>query len=109
MPIQLPPPIDAYVRLENSGDAAGLAEVFAADAVVRDEGQTHQGLAAIAEWRAATKRKYRHSLEPLDVARRRGKTVLRAGVHGEFPGSPVTLDFSFVIRDEKVVSLEIGA
>jgi len=56
MSVQLPHPIDVYVRQENFGDG-DLAESFAADAVVVDEGQTYVGRAAIAQWRATAKRK----------------------------------------------------
>ena len=97
MPIQLPPPIDLYVRLENSGALEALPECFASDATVRDEKHTYRGLAAIKEWKTLAKRQYRHTLAPLEVTDRDGKTVLKAEVAGNFPGSPVTLDFSFVL------------
>jgi hypothetical protein len=107
MSIQLPPPIDLYVRIENSGDVDALAECFATNARVRDEGRTYQGLAAIKEWKAETRKKYGHTVAPLAVADRDGRTVLTAKLTGDFPGSPVTLEFSFVLEDGKVVSLEI--
>jgi hypothetical protein len=44
---------------------------------------------------------------PLDVADRDGKTVLKAQLTGDFPGSPVTLDFAFVLKDGKIASLQI--
>ncbi len=107
MSVHLPHPIDVFVRQENSGDGERVAESFAADAVVSDEGETHVGLSAIAEWRAATKRKYNHSIAPLEIADRDGKTVLKAMLFGNFPGSPVVLDFAFVLRNRKIASLEI--
>jgi hypothetical protein len=107
MPIHLPPPIDHYVRFENSGDAAALAECFMSDAVVRDEGRTYQGLAAIKEWKSETSRKYNHTIAPLELAHRDGRIVLKAKLTGNFPGSPVTLDFSFTLERGKIASLEI--
>jgi hypothetical protein len=107
MPVDLPPAIDLYVKIENSGDVSALAECFAPNAAVRDEGRTYQGLAAIREWKADTKKKYNHTVAPLEVAHRDGKTVLTAKLAGNFPGSPVTLEFGFVIEDGKIVSLEI--
>ena len=107
MSIRLPPPIDLYVRIENSGDIEALSECFASNATVRDEGRTYEGLAAIMEWKADTKKKYNHTVAPLEVADRDGKTVLKAKLTGTFPGSPVTLEFSFVLEDGKIVSLEI--
>ena len=105
--MHLPPSIDLYVKAENAGDVESLSECFAHDAIVRDESHTYEGLAAIKEWKAETKKKYNHSVEPLEVAQRDGKTVLKAEITGNFPGSPVTLEFSFVLDDGKIASLEI--
>jgi ketosteroid isomerase-like protein len=107
MTVPLPPPIDLYVKIENSGDVDALSECFAPDATVRDEGHRYEGLAAIKEWKADTKKKYNHTVVPLEVAHRDGKTVLKAKLAGSFPGSPVTLEFSFVLADGKIASLEI--
>jgi SnoaL-like protein len=107
MSIHLPRPIDLYVKAENSGDVEAMSECFAADATVRDEARTYKGLAAIKEWKAQTKKKYNHTVAPLELARRDGKTVLKARLSGDFPGSPVTVEFSFVLEGGKIVSLEI--
>ena len=107
MSIHLPHAIELYVKIENSGDVEALSECFASNATVRDEGRTYEGLAAIREWKAETKKKYNHTVAPLAVAGRDGKTVLKAKLTGNFPGSPVTLEFSFVLESGKIVSLEI--
>jgi hypothetical protein len=107
MPIRLPPPIALYVKAENSGDVELLSECFAPDATVRDEGRSYKGLAAITEWKADTKKKYNHTVAPLAIASQDGKTVLKARLSGNFPGSPVTLEFSFVLENGKIASLEI--
>jgi SnoaL-like protein len=107
MSVHLPPPVDLYVEIENSGDIEALSQCFACDATVRDEGHTYEGLAAIKEWKADTKKKYNHTVAPLAVAHRDGKTVLEAKLTGNFPGSPLTLEFSFLLKDGKIVSLEI--
>ena len=107
MSVPLPHPIDVYVRQENSAEREGVAECFAAEAVVSDEGETYVGLPAIAKWRATAKRKYHHSIAPLEVIERNGRTILKAMVHGNFPGSPVVLNFGFVLNNGKIVSLEI--
>jgi len=107
MSIDLPPPIDLYLRIENSGDVQALAECFAFNARVRDERQTCEGLAAITQWLAKTKKKYRHTIAPLGVTHHDGTTVLEAQLTGNFPGSPVTMQFSFVLESGKIASLEI--
>ena len=105
----LPAPVALYVRLENSGDVDSLGDCFAANASVRDEGQTYSGLAAIREWKAETKRKYNHRLTPLEVVTHGGATVMSVRLDGNFPGSPVTLRFRFVLKGGKIASLEIAA
>jgi hypothetical protein len=107
MSIHLPLPVDLYVKAENSGDVEALSECFASDATVRDESRTYEGLAAIKEWKAETKKKYNHRVAPLEIAHRDGKTVLKAKLSGNFPGSPVTLEFSFVVEEGKIALLEI--
>ena len=108
MSIDLAPPIDLYVKAENSGDVRLLADCFSSDATVRDEEHTYTGLASIQHWKAETKKKYSHTVEPLQVTHRDGKTILKAKLAGNFPGSPVTLNFSFVLHGGKIASLEIG-
>jgi hypothetical protein len=107
MSIHLPPAIDLYVKAENSEQVQALSECFAPNATVRDEGRTYKGLAAIKEWKAETKKKYKHTVAPLEIAHRDGKTILKARLAGDFPGSPVTLEFSFVLEGGKIASLEI--
>jgi hypothetical protein len=109
MSVDLPHPIDVYVQLENSGDVAALGGCFASNAVVRDEGRSYEGLASIKHWKAETKRKYNHTVAPLAIAQRDGMTILTARLTGNFPGSPVTLQFCFVLEDGKIASLEIHA
>ena len=108
MSIQLPAPIDHYIRIENSGDVEALSECFVADAVVHDEERSYEGLDVIKKWKAATKKKYGHTVTPLEVADRNGKVVLNVRLSGDFPGSPVTVAFSFVLEHGRIASLRIG-
>lgn len=107
MSIHLPPPIDLYVKIENSGDVEALSECFASNATVRDEGRSYEGLAAIREWKAGTKKKYNYTVAPLEMSCQDGRTILKAKLSGNFPGSPVTLEFSFVLEGGKIASLQI--
>ena len=109
MSLSLPPPIALYVTLENAGDTETLSACFAPNAIVRDEGRTYEGLAAITAWKAETKRKYHHTVTPLEVTSQQGKTVLKARLTGDFPGSPVTVHFDVVLEAGKILSLEIHA
>ena len=107
MSIPLPSPIARYVELENAGDTATLAACFAPHAMVRDEHRTYAGRAAITAWKAETTKKYHHTVTPLAVVQQHSKTVLTATLTGDFPGSPVTLHFDFVLEAGHILSLEI--
>ena len=105
--VDLPTPIALYIAAENRGDTEALAQCFAEDAVVRDEGKTIEGLAAIKQWKAVTKRKYQHTVEPLASAQKDGKTIVTNRLTGNFPGSPIELRFTFRLDGNKIASLEI--
>jgi hypothetical protein len=107
MAVHLPSPINIYFASENVRDAAALDNCFAADAIVRDEGKTIKGLAAIKAWRIETGKKYSHTVEPLAISEREGKVIVTGKVSGNFPGSPVNLDHAFEIEGDRIVSLEI--
>ena len=108
MSLVLPKPIAAYFAAENSDDTEALLQCFAEHAVVRDEGQTIEGLAAIKQWHVEAKKKYHHTVQPIDAVERDGKTVVIGKVSGNLPNSPVTLDYIFGLEGEKIASLEIG-
>lgn len=107
MSIQLPEPIERYVQIANSGRAEAAPECFVPEATVYDEGHIYEGVASIEDWMTATKKKYGHTITPLELAERDGQSVLKARLTGNFPGSPITVNFSFVLADGKIRSLEI--
>jgi SnoaL-like domain len=107
MPLPLPKPIEVFMSSENMHDTDALAECFAPDATVQDEGQTLKGLKAIKAWRLETAKKYQHMLEPIAASARGGKTVVSTKLTGNFPGSPITLDFVFTLQGDKIAALEI--
>jgi hypothetical protein len=107
MSVDLPTPIAIYIDAENRGDTEALARCFAEDAVVRDEGETIEDLAAIKQWKAETKRKYQHTIEPFASAQKDGKTIVTNRLAGNFPGSPIELEFVFELDGDKIASLEI--
>lgn len=103
----LPKPIALYVAAENSGDTNLLAQCFTEHAVVRDENQIIEGLDAIKKWKAETKKKYQHTLEPLRSNQKDDKINVTNRLTGNFPGSPFELEFVFTLDRDKIVSLEI--
>ena len=103
--MQLPDPIRTYFTATDTNTLAGA---FAPEAVVHDEAQTHRGPEAIGAWWLASKTKYRHSAEPLELTDVAGKAVVRARVSGDFPGSPAILTFRFGLAGDRIRDLEIG-
>ena len=91
MSVDLPEPIAAYFAAENGHDTGALERCFTEDAVVRDEGQTFKGLADIKQWKAETKKKYQHTVEPLEAVQKDGETIVTNRLTGNFPGSPIDL------------------
>jgi hypothetical protein len=75
--------------------------------VVKDEDQTIEGLAAIKKWKAETKQKYQHTIDPLRVVEEGSKIIVTNRLAGNFPGSPIELEFVFTLKGDKIVSLEI--
>ena len=104
MSISLPPPIDAYFAAD-SGNSKAFAMCFTENAVVKDEGHTYIGLAAIKKWKAEGK--YTYTSEPFASVQEDGKTVITSHLTGNFPGSPVDLRFFFGLEGDKIASLEI--
>jgi hypothetical protein len=88
-------------------DADMLTLCFAEDALVHDEGHDYRGLDAIKSWKRETDAKYRYVMEPLDASVSESIVKLRARLTGDFPGSPVELDYVFALANDKITSLEI--
>jgi hypothetical protein len=107
MSVALPTPIARYFAAENRGHTEALDKCFADDAVVRDEGPTIEGLAAIKQWKSETSRKYQHTIEPLACAQKDDETIVTNRLTGNFPGNPIELEFVFTLKGNKIVALEI--
>lgn len=107
--MQLPDPIQSFFDAEPSKSSNPLADAFAADAIVRDEGNSYRGLPQIDAWWHAAKRKYEHHAVPFEIRDVDGLVQVRAIVTGQFPGSPATLTYRFDLDGDRIVALEITA
>ena len=106
MSINLPKPIDAYFAADRD-DSEAIARCFTDNAIVKDEGHTYNGLAAIKQWKTDSSNKYTYTSEPFASEEKDGKTIVTSRVTGNFPGSPVELRYLFGLVDNKIASLEI--
>ncbi|KIQ31371.1 polyketide cyclase [Variovorax paradoxus] len=106
--LNLPEPIAAYYAAEQQTPEA-LARCFTAQAVVKDEGHAYTGPEEIKAWKAAASAKYTFTTEPLVLEQEQGAQLVRARVTGDFPGSPVVLQYRFRLQRGLIASLEITA
>jgi ketosteroid isomerase-like protein len=109
MRTKLPDVISDYVEASNSRDAERVGTLFTKDAIDHDEGQHHRGVAAIKKWLAFTAKKYAFTLRPIRLFRKEGEVVLTVKMTGEFPGSPISTHFRFVVNEGKIAKLYIRA
>ena len=107
MAMILPPSLVAYLNSEATTDVESLANCFAADAVVHDEGRTIRGLDAIKAWKKDAKAKYQYAVTPLDAVQDQATVTMRARLSGKFAGSPIEVTYRFVLINDKIALLEI--
>jgi hypothetical protein len=107
MLLRLPRPVATYLAAEKAKDVDMLALCFASDALVHDEGRDYRGLDAIKSWKREGDRKYQFVLEPVDASVSDETVRLRARLTGNFPGSPVELDYTFRLANDRIASLKI--
>ena len=104
-----PDVITRYFAAQAAGDVDALVALFAADAVVIDEGRTRRGTREIRAWRDEVASAYEYTTRLLGVADSGGGTyVARVHLEGNFPGGTVDLDHRFTVEGERISRLEIG-
>ena len=107
MNIKLPEIIKKYVAASNEHDVKSILACFSDDAVVLDERETLEGRKAIEGWIIKTIEKYDFQFKPLGVKDQDAEMVVTVEVSGTFPGSPVTLDYHFTIKNDKISSFAV--
>ena len=107
MSVKLPASVTHFFAAEEQKDLDKLSRCFTKDATVHDENQEYQGLAAIKSWKARTAANYQYSVEPMRAAVTEKNVRLHARLKGNFPGSRDELDYTFVLANGKIASLDI--
>ncbi|HEY3721955.1 MAG TPA: nuclear transport factor 2 family protein [Acidimicrobiia bacterium] len=106
-PTDVPEIIERYFQVAVDRDRERYFAIFADDATVEDEGHEHHGIEAIRAWRSSVPDVVYTITDLEEIG---GATVVTAEISGDFPGSPVTLTFSFEEYDDvHVRSLRIRA
>jgi hypothetical protein len=93
--------VQHYFDLASQRDMDAYVAQFTADAVVGDEGQLHRGLDAIREWRTSVPRVI---YTVLRVEETDNSSTAAVHIAGDFPGSPVQLDFDFRFEPDGRIS-----
>src|SRR5262249_58406060 len=106
MTVDLPGPVVAYFAADRQ-DGEAVARCFTEAAVVKDEGRTHRGRAAIKQWKEEVSTRYQYTSEPFACDTSDGIVVVTCRLTGTFPGSPVNLRFFFVLEGDTIASLAI--
>ncbi|CAN5348823.1 nuclear transport factor 2 family protein [soil metagenome] len=97
--------ITTYFARAVDTDRESYFALFADDVVVEDEGRERHGIAAIREWRAEVPMV---TYTPGEVAADGDAWRVVSTIHGDFPGSPVDLTFTFRFDEyERISELRI--
>ena len=106
---ECPDAVRAYMRLTSGGDRAAAIVAFADAAHVTDDGHDYHGAAAVRTWLDRAASEYTFTTTPLAVATDSpGRTIVTCHLDGNFPGSPVDLDYRFQIDPaQRIERLEI--
>jgi hypothetical protein len=106
----LPRTITDYLTAHRARDADAAITCFADNAAVTDEGNTHQGTAAIHAWLDRSASEYTYTIELIAAEKIDDEhyTTLNH-LEGDFPGGVVDLHFRFTLRDGRIARLVIEA
>ena len=105
--MNLPKVISDLVNAQNNFDSTAYANCFSENAVVFDEGKTHNGRLDIQQWIDESNEKYKSVMKPLEYIVNGTSSILSAECSGTFPGSPITLKFHFDIIDGQIKHLKV--
>jgi ketosteroid isomerase-like protein len=105
--IPLPLPIPTFYHASDVYDADLLASCFAEDAMLVDEGEEYHGPEAVSGHIMSANRAAKVKTAITNCVEKNGETIVTATISGNFSGSPIPLDFHFIINNEKIKSLNI--
>jgi len=100
--MNLPKVVAKLTEAQNNFDSAEYANCFNETAVVFDEGKTHNGRKEIESWIDKANKEYHATMKPLEYAAK--EAILKVEVSGNFPGSPIVLNYHLQITDELIQS-----
>lgn len=102
---EIPQVVRDYIRATSDGRVDDVVACFAPDALVHDEKADHRGIEAIRAWVEDTTSRYQPKNEILTARTNGEETSAEVQVTGMFPGSPITLEFTFTVSGERITRL----
>jgi ketosteroid isomerase-like protein len=109
MSLELPSPIAAYVAANARLDVDAMLELFATDALLRDNGAVFRGHAEIRSLFEEAVVPVKAIFTPDAVRHENGQVVVEGPAHGDFKGSPIRFTYRFTLDNDAIKALEITA
>ena len=109
MSLELPSPIAAYVAANARLDVDAMLELFATDALLRDNGAVFRGHAEIRSLFEEAVVPVKAIFTPDAVRNENGQVVVEGPAHGDFKGSPIRFTYRFTLDNSAIKALEITA
>lgn len=109
MPGALPGLLSRYFELDAKREIESVVALFADDATVIDQGETHHGAAEIRAWQLGPNSKYAYateigSVEPIGCDR----YLITGRMTGNFPGGIADLKWDFTTAADRITRLVIA-
>jgi hypothetical protein len=109
MTITQPTPVATFIKARLAADIDTQLATLAPDAVVHDDGNRYDGIAAIKGWMTRTKSAYTIAYTVGDTTATGDDTDVAIEIAGDFPGSPVPLHWTFTVAGDHITALTIAA
>ena len=107
MSMDLPSPIDDYIKANARLDLDAMLKPFRLDAVVIDNGKRFEGRPAIRQLLQDEVLPVKAIFTPDRVRQYGGAVVVEGPAHGDFPGSPLRFTYCFQLTNGAIETLEI--
>ena len=109
MPSPVPDVITSYFEADARRDVDAIVALFAAAAVVVDEGKTRHGIREIRAWQEGPASLYQYATNVSSAERTGEDEYLVTGrLEGNFPGGIADLKWHFTLAGEKIGYLKIA-
>lgn len=105
--IPLPQPVATFYHASDVYNDDLLASCFAEDAMLVDEGEEYRGPKAVSRHIMSANRDAKVVTDITNCIEKNGETIVTAIISGNFSGSPIPLDFHFIIKSDKIKTLSI--